>query len=93
MILGCSIPEKESGKVRVADPGEPATLPVLPNHLLPNRGVVLVAIDAPGLLVLLLVDQALVGGGKVAVILCAHAPLFVVDAGFLMLDVRGFAGG
>ena len=34
-----------------------------------------------------------VGLGEMAVVLGAHASLFLVNAGFLVLEVRGFAGG
>lgn len=53
----------------------------------------LVAVDALRFLVLLMVDELLVGGGEMAVVLCAHGPLFVVDGGLLLLDVGGLAGG
>ncbi len=55
--------------------------------------VVLVAIDAPGFLVLLCMD----GPGdllcQVTVILRAHTPLFPVDPGFLVFQARGLACG
>lgn len=56
-------------------------------------GVVLVAVDALGLLVLLLVDERFVGLGEVAVVLSAHSLLFFVDAGFLVLELCSFARG
>src|SRR5580698_3634093 len=59
---------------------------------LPHLAVVFVAIDAPRLLVLLVVNGLAVLLGQVAIILCAHAALFVVDARLLVLQVRGFAG-
>jgi hypothetical protein len=54
---------------------------------------VFVAIDPFGLLVLLLLDGLTVLFGQVAVVLNAHASLFFVDAGFLMFESAGFAGG
>ncbi len=56
-------------------------------------GVVLVGVDALGFLVLLLGEEGLVGLGEVAVVLGAHALLFLVDACFLMLKLGCFAGG
>jgi hypothetical protein len=54
---------------------------------------VLVAVDAAGFLILLLVQSLAVGLGEMAIILGAHAALFPVDTGFLMLKARGFASG
>lgn len=55
--------------------------------------VVLVTVDPFGFLVLLLLDGFAVLFGQVAVVLRGHASLFLIDAGFLMLEVAGFAGG
>ena len=56
-------------------------------------GVVLVAVDPFGFLILLLLDGFAILFGQVAVVLCAHAFFFFVYAGFLMFEVAGFAGG
>jgi hypothetical protein len=61
--------------------------------VLANCAVVLVAVDAAGFLILLLVQSLAVGLGEMAVIPGAHAALFPVDTGFLMLKARGFASG
>ena len=53
----------------------------------------LVLVDALGLDILLLVEGATVLRGEVAVVLGAHAALFVVNAGLLMLQPAGFASG
>ena len=55
--------------------------------------VVLVAVDALGFLVLLVIDQLLVGRGEVAVVLSAHGMFLVVDGRLLFLEVLGFTGG
>lgn len=55
--------------------------------------VVLVAIDAAGFDVLLVGEDVAVLAGEAAIILGPHAALFAVDAAFLMLQPRGFAGG
>ncbi len=49
-------------------------------------GVVLVFVDAAGFLILLAGQEFLVGLGEVTVILGAHAALFLVNAGFLVLE-------
>src|ERR1700734_2784393 len=51
--------------------------------------VVLVAIDATGLLVLLRMDSLAILFCQVAVILRAHSALFLVDTGFLVFQARG----
>ena len=53
----------------------------------------LVTVNAAGLLVLLSVQGLLILSGKVSVVLGAHAALFLVNAGFLVLKMAGFAGG
>jgi hypothetical protein len=53
--------------------------------------VMLLAVDAVRFLVLLAGKSVAVLRGEVAVVLGAHAVLFTVDAGLLMLHARGFA--
>src|ERR1700722_3772069 len=55
-------------------------------------GVVLIAVDAAGFLILLFVQRLAVLLGELAVVLGAHAPLFLVDAGFLVFEVRRLTG-
>jgi len=57
-----------------------------------HRRVVLVLVDLLGHLILLLSQGLLVGIGKLAVVEFAHVALFLVDGGFFLLEVGGFAG-
>src|SRR5579864_4902272 len=54
--------------------------------------VVLVAIDPARLLVLLRRQRVTILRGQVAVVLSAHATLFLVDARLLVLELRSFTG-
>lgn len=54
--------------------------------------IVLVAVDAPGLLVLLPRQGVAVLSRQVAVVLRAHAMLFAIDALLLAFQMPGFAG-
>src|SRR5579864_2323585 len=55
--------------------------------------VVLVPINLLRQLILLLVQRGLVGGRELAVVQFAHVALFLVQAGFLPLQIGSFTGG
>ena len=62
-------------------------------RLLSELSVVLVAVDAPGFLVLLCVDGLAILFCQVPIILRPHTALFLVDAGFLVFQAPGLACG
>jgi hypothetical protein len=56
------------------------------------NSLALVAIDAAGFHVLLVIDRAAILRREVSIVLGAHTTLFLVDARFLVLQARGLAG-
>src|SRR5271170_2123454 len=74
-------------KPKVAAPGGAAT------SVLTNRGVVFVAVNATGFLVLLRVEGGPILFRQVSVILRPHTALFPVDAGFLVFQPGGLPSG
>jgi hypothetical protein len=58
-----------------------------------DGGIVLVLVDLFGDLILLLRKGFLFRSGQLAVVELAHVTLFLVDRGFFLFQVGGFAGG
>jgi hypothetical protein len=77
----------EKPRVSKARPGPPIQAQDFAAKILANRGVVFVAVNATGFLVLLRVEGRPILFRQVSVILCAHTALFPVDAGFLVFQV------
>src|SRR6516162_6557734 len=55
--------------------------------------IVLVLVNLVGNLILLSGQRLLVSLGQLAVVKLAHVALFLVDRGFLLFEIGGFAGG